>query len=146
MKKYLFIAFALLAMVSACQFPDYDYKGSTNPEYPDVTVVGYSVTVFSSNLTDPSHPTFGVTADRETFGSNWVTRKCTYETSGPEITVAAYNGTIDILKSVAMTVTATASGSITVTYPAPVGDKTSTTILVNYDTETGAVVLVSTNN
>lgn len=146
MKKILIIAFAILATVSACQMPDYDYKGSTNPEYPDVSVVGYSVTVFTSSLTDAAHPTFGVTANRETFGSSWVTRKCTYETSGPEITVAAYNGTIDILKSVAMTVTATASGSITVNYPAPVGDKTSTTVLVNYDDETGAVALVPTNN
>ena len=149
MKKYLSIILACASValgLAACQMPDYDYKGSTNPQYPDATITGYSVTAFSSSLTDVTHPTFGVSADRESLGSTWVTRKCTYETSSPQITVSAYTGENESLKSCAMVVTASAAGTITVTYPAPIGDKTGTTIIVNYAEETGAVALVPTNN
>jgi hypothetical protein len=149
MKKFIFSIIAaagILMGFTSCQMPDYEYKGSSNPEYPDVTVSSYSTTIFSSSLTDVKNPTFAIMAVRDAFGSNgWVTRQCTYETSAPEITVKPYTGSILALREYAMVVNATASGSITVTYPAPVGDKTGTTINVNYNDETGAVVLSSAN-
>ena len=61
-------------------------------------------------------------------------------------TVKPYTGTIEALKGTAMTVSATASGSIAVTFPAPVGDKTGTTVMVVVAEDTGAVTLVATNN
>lgn len=146
MRKYLFIAIAALCIVASCTMPEYEYNGSPDAQKPDITVSNYTVTVFSSNITDSMNPTFGVSANRETFGDFWVTRQCTYEPSGAEITVKPYTGTIDVLKSHAMTVNATASGSIAVTYPTPIGDKTGTTILVVVDEETGAVTLVASNN
>lgn len=155
MKKYLFLALTALCLmgISACEQPDLDYylnkfpkPADYTPQYPNVAVVGYSISVFSSTLTDVYHPTFGVQANRETFGSSWVTLQCTYETSSPAITVAPYTGGIDVLKTTAMTVTATESGTITVTYPAPVGEKTGTTVNVVYNEDTGAVALVPSNN
>lgn len=148
MKKYfyLFAAFCLAIGMSACQMPDYEYNGSKNPEYPNIALTGYSVTIFSSAMTDAQHPAFGITADREAFGSSWVTRKCTFEPSSPEISVAPYTGTVEVLKSCAMTVTATAEGTIKVTYPEPFGDKTGTTIMVLIDEDSGAVTLVNSGN
>ena len=148
MKKYLYLfaALCLAIGISSCKMPDYEYNGSQNPEYPNIALTGYSVSIFSSSMTDSQHPTFGVMADREAFGSSWVTRKCVYEPSSPEITVSPYTGSVDVLKACAMVVTASVEGSIKVTYPEPFGDKTGTTILVVIDDNTGAVALVATNN
>ena len=132
--------------MSACQMPEYDYNGSENPEYPNIALTGYSVSIFSSAMTDAQHPTFGIMADREAFGSSWVTRKCVYEPSSPGINVTPYTGNVEVLKSCAMVVTASEEGSIKVTYPEPFGDKTGTTILVVIDADSGAVALVATNN
>lgn len=151
MKKSLFIistAFFLLFAAAACQHPDYNYPLPKDyaPELPDLSIQDYSITVFSSNLTDPLHPSFGVSANRENFGSAWVTRQCTFEVSSPDITIKAYEGSIEVLKSCAMVVTASVSGTITVTYPTPIGEKTSSTINVVYmkdevaGTETVALV------
>ena len=148
MKKYislLLLAICLVLGISACQMPEYEYNGSSNPECPSTEVTGYSVAVFGSGLTDTQHPTFGVSGDRETFNSSWVTRKCTYTTSSPEIAVNPYQGEVAALNSCAMVVTATAEGTIDITYPAPIGDKTGTTIRVLYDENTGAVNLLPTN-
>lgn len=146
MKKYIFTAIAALCIVASCAMPDYEYKGSPDAQKPNITVNNYTVTVFSSNVTDPKNPTFGVSANRETFGDFWVTRKCTFEPSSADITVKPYTGTIEALKGTAMTVSATASGSIAVTFPTPVGDKTGTTVRVIVAEDTGAVTLVATNN
>lgn len=146
MKKFISIAIATLCLVASCAMPDYQYNGSPNAQKPDITVSNYTVTVFSTTFTDSMNPTFGVSANRETFGDFWVTRQCTYVPSGAEITVKPYTGIIDALKSHAMTVNATASGSIEVTYPTPIGEKTGTTIQVIVDEETGAVTLVASNN
>ena len=146
MKKFIFTAIAALCMVASCTMPDYEYNGSPNAQKPNIAVSNYTVTVFSSNVTDTKNPTFAVSANRETFGDFWVTRQCTFEPSSADITVKPYTGSVEALRSNAMTVNATASGSIAVTFPAPVGDKTGTTVLVVVAEDTGAVTLVATNN